>query len=128
MACQIVDLVDAMNEDARAQAGAKQEQVAALTRLRVDGGASNNDLLMQTQADLLNVAVDKPTCVETTGLGAAYLAGLAVGVFANTDEIARKHGIEKTFAPTYSEAQRATQLKGWRDAVRRARSQFTTSQ
>jgi glycerol kinase len=122
MACQIVDLVDAMNEDARAQAGARQEQVAALTRLRVDGGASNNNLLMQIQADLLGVAVDRPTCVETTGLGAAYLAGLAVGVFANPEEIAQKHGIERSFAPNYSESQRAEQLRGWRDAVRRARS------
>jgi glycerol kinase len=122
IACQIVDLVDAMNEDARAQAGAKQEQVAALTRLRVDGGASNNNLLMQVQADLLGVAVDRPTCVETTGLGAAYLAGLAVGVFSSTDEIAQKHGIERSFAPTYSESQRAEQLRGWRDAVRRAQS------
>jgi len=130
VACQIADLVDAMNEDARAQGGSGrggQEQVAALTRLRVDGGASNNDLLMQIQADLLGAPVDRPRVVESTGLGAAYLAGLAVGLFKSTDEIARLHGIEKTFAPACSEAQRAQQLSAWRDAVRRARSQLTTS-
>jgi glycerol kinase len=129
MACQIADLVTAMNEDARAQAkgGGAQEQVAALTRLRVDGGASNNDLLMQIQADLLGVAVDRPRVVESTGLGAAYLAGLAVGLFKSTEEIARLHGIDKTFVPVCSETQRASQLSAWRDAVRRARTQLTPS-
>jgi len=135
IACQIVDLATAMNEDVRGlgvgtQASTQElapEQRAALTRLRVDGGAANNDLLMQIQSDLLGVPVDRPRVVESTGLGAAYLAGLATGVFKNTDEIARQHGIERTFTPTQPKRQREEQLHSWHDAVRRSRSQLSTS-
>jgi glycerol kinase len=113
IAFQIAELAQAMVEDAG----------RPLRRLRVDGGASNNSLLMQFQADLLGVDIDRPSCVETTALGAAYLAGLAVGVFRDTAAIAEVHHVERSFAPAMSAADRGQHLTRWRDAVRRARSQ-----
>ncbi len=113
IAFQIADLVGAMAQDAGSPVG----------RLRVDGGASNNDLLMQMQADILNTVIDRPQCVETTALGAAYLAGLAVGVFDGLPAVAKAHTIEKTFTPMVSEAQRASQLRTWHNAVQRASGQ-----
>ena len=112
MAFQIVDLVDAMQADSG----------RSLTRLRVDGGAALNDLLMQFQADVLGVEVDRPSSVETTALGAAYLAGLSVGVFADLNSIANVHRIERTFSPGMDQGARATHLSRWRNAVKRARS------
>jgi glycerol kinase len=109
IALQIADLARAMAQDAG----------GTLRRLRVDGGASNNNLLMQLEADLMDVQIERPRCVETTALGAAYLAGLAVGVFENQEAIARVHGVEKTFVPAMSAFQRAEQLKAWHDAVKR---------
>ena len=97
-------------------------RAVALKRLRVDGGASANDLLMQFQADLLGVEIDRPSCVETTALGAAYLAGLAVGVFGDTSAVAKVHRIDRTFRPAMSAGERAQHLEKWRVAVRRARS------
>jgi glycerol kinase len=113
IAFQIAELAQAMIEDAG----------RPIARLRVDGGAANNALLMQFQSDLLDVVIDRPSCVETTALGAAYLAGLAVSVFADTDAVARVHNVETSFHPAMGPAERGEQLQRWREAVRRARSQ-----
>jgi glycerol kinase len=112
IASQIVDLADAMASDAG----------RPLARLRVDGGAAENDLLMQIQADLLGTVVDRPGSVETTALGAAYLAGLGVGLFDGQGAIVRAHRIDKSFAPGISGEERASRMTEWRSAVRRARS------
>jgi glycerol kinase len=82
-----------------------------------------NGLLMQTQADLLGVPIDRPSLVETTALGAAYLAGLAVGVFADRAAIAKVHRIERSFEPLIGASEREQHMQRWRVAVRRARSQ-----
>ncbi len=113
IALQICDLSDAMVADAGRPLG----------RLRVDGGASANELLMQTQADLLDVEVDRPASVETTALGAAYLAGLAVGVFSDLGAVAKAHRIDRTFRPAMSPSVRNTHRDRWRTAVARARSE-----
>ncbi|HEX7477509.1 MAG TPA: glycerol kinase GlpK [Polyangiales bacterium] len=113
IALQIADLVSAMAADAG----------HPLSRLRVDGGASQNDLLMQYQSDILATEIDRPTCVETTALGAAYLAGLATGVFPDSSAIARVHKIDKTYYPQMSQSDRQAHLRRWQDAVSRARSQ-----
>jgi len=113
IAFQIAELAEAMQADAR----------TPLRRLRVDGGASMNGLLMQTQADLLGVPIDRPSLVETTALGAAYLAGLAVGVFADRAAIAKVHRIERSFEPLIGASDREQHMQRWRVAVRRARSQ-----
>jgi glycerol kinase len=88
-----------------------------LKELRVDGGASKNDFLMQFQADILNVDVVRPQVTETTALGAAYLAGLAVGYWKNVNEIASQWSIEKRFKPNMRPDQRKQLLKGWTKAV-----------
>lgn len=113
MAFQIVDLVDAM----RADAG------RPITRLRVDGGAAHNDLLMQFEADMLGVTIDRPENVETTALGAAYLAGMAVGVFDGLDSVLDAYRIDRSFEPRMTQGEREGHLERWRDAVRRARSE-----
>ncbi len=112
IALQIADLVTAMAADAG----------QPLSRLRVDGGACQNDLLMQFQTDILDTPIDRPTCIETTALGAAYLAGLATGVFPDTAAIARVHKLDKTYSPQLPAAQRQAHLARWRDAVSRTRS------
>jgi glycerol kinase len=117
IAFQIADLALAMAADAQ----------RPLTRLRVDGGASQNDLLMQFQSDLLQVPIDRPTNVETTALGAAYLAGLATGVFESPAAIQRTHKLEKTWAPEMASAERTQHLARWQDAVLRARSRHGES-
>ena len=91
-----------------------------ITSLKVDGGASRNNLLMQFQADISNVPVTRPECVETTALGAAYLAGLAVGYFANKDEILRKWRFGDAFKPEMTEEERTRKIAGWGHAVERA--------
>jgi glycerol kinase len=111
IAFQISDLAQVMAQDAG----------KPLARLRVDGGASQNELLMQFQADLLKVAIDRPSYVETTALGAAYLAGLATSVFPNLGAISRVHKIDRTFEPRMADAERSLHLSRWQDAVRRAR-------
>jgi glycerol kinase len=93
----------------------------ALQELRVDGGAARNDLLMQFQADLLNVPVVRPRVTETTALGAAYLAGLAVGFWANKEEVQANWHAERKFMPAMKEAERAARLARWRQAVAHAR-------
>jgi glycerol kinase len=91
-------------------------------RLRVDGGASRNDLFMQFQADVLDVTIERPANTETTALGAAYLAGLAVGAFPDLSAILKTHHIERRISPTMSASDRDAHLARWQGAVRRARS------
>jgi glycerol kinase len=112
IANQSADLLEAMQKDA----------AMPLTELRVDGGAARNDLLMQFQADVLGVPVVRPVITETTALGAAYLAGLAVGFWASQDEIAAQWQIERRFEPRMSADERAQRLATWRRAVERARA------
>jgi glycerol kinase len=117
VAFQIADLARAMMDDAKRPP----------TRLRVDGGASQNDLLMQFQSDLLDVEIDRPTNIETTALGAAYLAGLATKVFANTDAIRGAHKLDKTWTPRMTPGERTQHLARWQEAVSRARSRHGES-
>ena len=100
----------------------QRDSAIALTELRVDGGASRNDLLMQYQADVLGVPVVRPVVTETTALGAAYLAGLAVGFWASQDEIAAQWKMERRFEPAMAAAERAERLHLWRRAVERSRA------
>jgi len=112
IAFQSTDLLKAMESDSG----------ISLKELRVDGGASVNNLLMQFQADLLGVPVVRPTITETTALGAAYLAGLAVGFWESTDSISKKWKIEKKFEPEMKTDLRADLLKGWTEAVNRSKN------
>ncbi|HEX6250900.1 MAG TPA: glycerol kinase GlpK [Gemmatimonadaceae bacterium] len=109
---QVMDVVRAMEADAGIR----------VRELRVDGGASVNDLLMQMQADLLNVRVVRPKVAETTALGAAYLAGLAIGYWKSQADIARQWQVDKRFAPTMKPAARDRIAKGWARALSRAKS------
>ncbi len=111
IALQTVDLVEAMNRDG----------AAALTELRVDGGAAANDLLMQMQADLLGVPVVRPQMLETTALGAAYLAGLGIGIWSDEAEIAAHWQAARRFEPAMASARRERIIGDWRRAVERAR-------
>jgi glycerol kinase len=92
-----------------------------LTQLRVDGGAARNNLLMQMQADLLGVPVVRPQCTETTALGAAFLAGLAVGFWQDTAELESLWRIDRVFDPSWDADQRESMLHTWRRAVARTR-------
>jgi glycerol kinase len=111
IALQVMDVLKAMEADA----GIK------LRELRVDGGASANDLLMQLQADLLNVPVVRPKVAETTALGAAYLAGLAVGYWKSQGDIAKQWQTDKRFAPAMKTASRKSISEGWERALKQAR-------
>jgi glycerol kinase len=112
IALQVMDVLKAMEADA----GIK------LRELRVDGGASANDLLMQLQADLLNVPVVRPKVAETTALGAAYLAGLAVGYWKDQADIARQWQVDKRFTSAMKPAARSAIAKGWVRALSRAKA------
>ena len=92
-----------------------------LAVLRVDGGAAVNDALLQFQADILDVPVERPQVTETTALGAAFLAGLATGVWSSTEEIAATWQLERRFEPAMERAERERLLGRWRRAVERAR-------
>ncbi|TME10095.1 MAG: glycerol kinase GlpK [Chloroflexi bacterium] len=92
-----------------------------LETLRVDGGAAANDFLLQLQADLLGVPIERPVVAETTALGAAYLAGLAIGYWDGLDDIERKWALERRFEPSMSADKRRSMLHGWHRAVERAR-------
>lgn len=107
IAYQTCDICRAMESDAGVE----------LTRLRVDGGASANDLLMQFQSDLLGAEVLRPACIETTALGAAYLAGLAVGYWKDTADIRQNRQTGRVFLPEMRDATRAKLLKGWNRAL-----------
>lgn len=112
IAYQTRDVVEAMASDSGLD----------LDTLRVDGGAVANDFLMQFQADILGVPVQRPAVTETTALGAAYLAGLATGFWESQDEIAQQWHIEATFTPTMSADQRETMYAGWKRAVERSKA------
>lgn len=112
IAFQTMDIVNAMRKDAGIDLG----------DLKVDGGASRDNYLLQVQADVLGTKVVRPTIVETTAKGAAYLAGLAVGFWQDIDEIKRQWAIDRVFEPT-TDQERVQQMKdGWADAIRRALS------
>ncbi|MCQ2461277.1 MAG: glycerol kinase GlpK [Clostridia bacterium] len=112
LAYQVVDLIKAMEDDS----GIK------IASLRVDGGASVSNIMMQIQSDFLDCEVNRPKIVETTALGAAYLAGLAVGIWENTDDIENNRQVAKIFKPNMDPAERETMYKGWKKAVTRAMS------
>ncbi|WP_079527124.1 glycerol kinase GlpK [Halobacillus hunanensis] len=111
LAYQTKDVVDAMVEDSNID----------LKKLRVDGGAVKNDLLMQFQSDLLHVPVERPKINETTALGAAYLAGLAVDFWEDREEISKQWSMEKDFEPQMNEEESRDLYKGWKKAVGAAR-------
>lgn len=108
LAYQVTDVIHAMEKDS----GMK------LSSLRVDGGASANNFLMQFQSDLLDVQVVRPSCIETTALGAAYLAGLAAGFWKDAEEIRQNWKQEREFSPSVEPKKREDLLKGWQKAVR----------
>ncbi len=114
IAFQSAALLQAMSRDAVAAGG------APVAELRVDGGACVNDLLMQFQADLLGITVMRPQVTETTALGAAYLAGLAVGVFKNLDELSALWQVERRFHPTLPRERALDLMARWERAVRQA--------
>lgn len=110
LAYQTYDVLAAMQEDS----GIK------LSALKVDGGASMNNFLMQFQADIINAPVHRPSCIETTAMGASYLAGLAVGFWEGTEDVRKNWQISKIFEPEMSEEDRQAKLKGWKKAVSRS--------
>lgn len=110
IAYQVNDVLMAMQEDSS----------MPITSLRVDGGACDNDFLMQFQADILNTSVVRPYCIETTAMGAAYLAGLAVGYWRSKEEILANHVIAAEFKPQMGQAKRESLLQGWHNAVKAA--------
>lgn len=110
IAYQVNDVLMAMQEDS----------CMPITSLRVDGGACDNDFLMQFQADILNTSVVRPYCIETTAMGAAYLAGLAVGYWRSKEEILANHVIAAEFKPQMGQAKRESLLQGWHNAVKAA--------
>ncbi|HYP70459.1 MAG TPA: glycerol kinase GlpK [Variovorax sp.] len=114
IAYQSAALLQAMSRDAVAAGG------MPVAELRVDGGASVNDLLMQFQADLLGIPVVRPQVTETTALGAAYLAGLHSGVFSDVSQLSRQWKVERRFLPTWSAAQSHEAMARWEHAVRQA--------
>ena len=110
IAYQSKDLIDAMKEDSGLD----------LTSLKVDGGAVANNFLMQFQSDILNIEVLRPEIIETTALGAAYLAGLATGFWKDKEEIIKKQKLNRKFLPNLSEELRSKYFKGWKKAVEKA--------
>jgi glycerol kinase len=110
IAFQSAEVLEAMQRDADVR----------LSELRVDGGAAANDLLMQFQADLLGVPVVRPKVLETTALGAAYLAGLTVNLWRTREEIARHWKLDRRFEPRMERGRAQALLERWREAVRRA--------
>ncbi|MHC6179258.1 glycerol kinase GlpK [Clostridium sp. JNZ X4-2] len=110
LAYQTYDVLKAMEEDSG----------IALKALKVDGGACANNFLMKFQSDILNVQVDRPEVIETTALGAAYLAGIAVGYWSDRQEVAKNWAISRTFQPDMPEEKRTELLDGWHEAVNRS--------
>ena len=110
IALQVCDVIDAMKADAGIQVKA----------LRVDGGASANNFLMQFQADMLNAPVNRPACVESTAIGAAYLAGLAVNYWQSREDVLKNQQIERVFVPDMDEEERRAKRRGWNKAVKYA--------
>ena len=110
IAYQTYDVIAAMEADSGIR----------LYNLKVDGGASANNLLMQMQSDIIQSAVSRPKCVETTALGAAYLAGLAVGYWSSREDVVHNWAIDRTFTPAIPSAQRDEMVRGWERAVQRS--------
>jgi glycerol kinase len=106
----VADVLEAMTSDAGAPVGI----------LRVDGGASASDLLMQTQANLLNAAVERPKVTETTAQGAAFMAGIASGMWKNISELSKNRTVDHVFKPKISDDQRLSQRANWKRALARA--------
>jgi glycerol kinase len=111
MCYQTRDVLEAMTADSG----------DSLKALRVDGGASINNLLMQFQADILGVPVQRPKIAETTALGSAYLAGIAVGFWADTKEVSAYWALDREFTPHMSQDQREDYYSNWKRAVERSR-------
>jgi glycerol kinase len=111
IAFQSRDVLEAMAADAG----------IAVDGLRVDGGAAANDFLCQFQADVLNKAVLRPRVIETTGLGAAYLAGLGAGIWRSPDDVGGRWALDRRFEPRLDESGRATRYDGWRRAVEKSK-------
>lgn len=110
LAYQVNDVLEAMKADSGIN----------LAALKVDGGASANDFLMQTQADIIKAPVNRPRCVETTAMGAAYLAGLATGYWKDKEDVIKNWAIDSTFYPSLEEEERLKRVKGWNKAVKYA--------
>lgn len=108
IAYQCLDLLKAMEEDVKVK----------IDTLKVDGGATANDFLMQFQADILDSQVHRPMCVETTALGAAYLSGLATGYYQSLEDIRGNWQLGREFVPTLEEKKRNEQIRGWKRAVK----------
>ena len=109
IAFQTMDIVEAMGKDAG----------VPLKELKVDGGASRDNLLMQFQADVIGAQVIRPQVTETTALGAAYLAGIAVGFWAGVEDVKQQWKAERVFTPSATEAEVAAAKAGWADAISR---------
>ncbi len=109
IAYQTVDVLQAMQKDSGIE----------LQALKVDGGACANDYLMQFQADILGVPVEKPECIESTAMGAAYLAGLGIGLWTK-EQIMQTKEIDKTFTPTFNNQKRERLYKGWQKALKKS--------
>lgn len=110
IALQVCDVIDAMKADAGIEVRA----------LKVDGGASANNFLMQFQSDMIDAPVNRPACVETTAMGAAYLAGLAVGYWSSKEEVIKNQQLDRVFTPTMDSEVREAKRKGWNKAVKYA--------
>lgn len=108
LAYQVNDVLQAMKADSGID----------LAALNVDGGASANNFLMQTQADISGCPVNRPSCVETTAMGAAYLAGIAVGYWKDKEDVIANTSLDRTFTPAISAEERETRIKGWKKAVK----------
>lgn len=115
LAYQVYDLVQVM----------KQDSGLPLVSLKTDGGASANDFLMQFQADILGACVHRPSCIETTALGAAYLAGLAVGYWSGLEDVKKNWSLSRCFEPQMADAKKEELLNGWKRAVERCRPTTT---
>lgn len=110
IALQVCDVIDAMKADAGIE----------VKSLKVDGGASANNFLMQFQSDMLDVPVRRPSCIETTAMGAAYLAGLAVGYWKNKEDVISNQSLDREFTPQIAPEEREAKRKGWNKAVKYA--------
>ena len=110
IAYQVCDVLHVMEEDSK----------ITLTNLKVDGGASANNFLLQAQADMIQAPVKRPDCIETTAMGAAYLAGLSVGYWKDKGEVLRNWKINKVFEPKISKEEQRARKAGWDKAVSRS--------
>jgi glycerol kinase len=120
---QTLDLLDAMRADCRDNAGAAEgRNDLSGTVLRVDGGMVASDWTMQRLADILGAPVDRPTILETTALGAAYLAGLQSGLYPEPQEFAARRALDRRFTPAMDDAIRRRKVAAWKDAVARTLS------